>query len=102
MMSSAGSPRWDWMSVVAAILLAGYLLVALHALSSPSSDPQRGMAIGFIVPVTLILIVLGGLLWLGVARGRRWLVRVIFVIAVLPALLQTAQMIYVHFLRASG
>ena len=37
------------------------------------------------------------LLWRAVVRDRRWLVWTIFVFAVIPALLQIAQMIYVTF-----
>ena len=71
-------------------------------MSAPSDDPQRGMAVGFIIPVALILVTLELVLWRAIVRGRRWLVWAIFMIAVLPALLQTAQMIYVHFLRTPG
>ena len=95
-MADPNAPRWDWLSIVAAILLACYLGVAIWALSSPSDDPQRGMAIGFIIPVALNLVTLELLLWRAVVRGRRWLVWTIFIIAVVSALLQTAQMIYVH------
>jgi hypothetical protein len=100
-MADANAPRWDWPSIVAAILLACYLGVAIWALAEPSDDPQRGMAIGFIVPVALILVALELLLWRAVVRRRRWLVWTIFVIAVLPALLQTAETIYVNFLRTA-
>jgi hypothetical protein len=98
-MADASAHRWDWMSIVAAILLACYLAIAIWALSSPSDDPQRGMANGVIIPLALILITLELLLWRAVVRGRRWLVWTIFIIAVVPALLQTAEMIYVNFLR---
>jgi hypothetical protein len=98
-MSNAGTQGWDWMSIVAAILLGCYLGVAIWALSSPSDDPQRGMANGVIIPLALILIALELLLWRAVVRGRRWLVRTIFIIAVVPAFLQTAETIYVNFLR---
>ena len=53
--------RWNWVSIAAAILLACYLGVAIWALAAPSQyDPQQGMAIGFIIPVALVL---GGLLF---------------------------------------
>ena len=94
--------HWDWKSIIAAILLACYLGFAIWALFSPSDDPQRGMAIGFIILVVLILITLGLLLWRAILRGRRWLVWTVFVIAVVPALLQTAEMIYVTFFRTPG
>jgi hypothetical protein len=98
----ASAHGWDWKALIAAILLACYLGLAIWAVSSPSDDPQRVMAIGFIIPVALILITLELLLWRAVMRGRRWLVWTIFIIAVIPALMQTAQMIYVNFLRTPG
>jgi heme/copper-type cytochrome/quinol oxidase subunit 4 len=101
-MSDSNANRWDWKALCAAILLTCYLGFAIWALFSPSDDPQRGMAIGFIISVALILITLGLLLWRAVARGRRWLVWTIFVIAVIPALLQMSEMIYVTFFRTPG
>ena len=41
--------------VITALLLAGYLAVVGWAWASPSSDPQRGMAVGFLMLVTLFL-----------------------------------------------
>jgi hypothetical protein len=38
-----------WMAIASALLLAGYFAFALYAMSSPSNDPQRGMAQGFII-----------------------------------------------------
>jgi hypothetical protein len=32
-----------------------YLSFAVRAWAAPTNDPQRGMAIGFLVPVTLFL-----------------------------------------------
>ena len=49
------------MSVATVILLVGYLAVAVYALLSPSDDPQRGMANGFIIFVALILLTLAPL-----------------------------------------
>ena len=83
------------MSIIAAVLLAGYSSLALYGLFSPSNDPQRGMADGFILFVVAILASLGALLWLGVRRGKRWLVRVVFAISVLPVLSPVARLIYV-------
>ena len=83
-----------WMSIVSAALLAGYFVFALYALSSPSNDPQRGMAQGFITLVALILLLLGGVLWFGVARKHPWIVRTVFAITIFPALSQFAQEIY--------
>ena len=46
----------NWVSIAAAILLACYLSVVIWALAAPSEyDPQQGMAIGFIIPVALVL-----------------------------------------------
>jgi hypothetical protein len=89
-----------WMSVVSAVLLTGYFAFALYALFSPSNDPQRGMAQGFITLVALILLLLGGALWFGVARHHPWVVRIVFVITIFPALSQTAQEIYLLMHRA--
>jgi len=90
--------RWNWVSIAAGILLACYLGLAIWALAEPSKyDPQQGMAIGFIIPVALVL---GGLLlvlWRAVVRGRRWLVWTIFVLAAYPAVMWIAQFVYEHF-----
>ena len=75
-------------------LLAGYFAFALYTMSSPSSDPQRGMAQGFIIFVALVLLLLAGLLWFGVARNHPWAVRIAFAVAVFPALSQIAQEIF--------
>src|SRR5947207_10486555 len=65
--------RWNWVSIAAAILLACYLGLLIWALAAPSKyDPQQGMAIGFIIPVALVLGGLLALLWRAVVRGRRW------------------------------
>jgi hypothetical protein len=79
------------MAIASAALLAVYFLLALNALFSPSDDPQRGMAVGFIILVALVLLSIGGVLWLGVARKRPWIVRTVFAITIFPALSQTAQ-----------
>lgn len=60
------------------------------------------MAIGFIIPIVLILITFGLLLWRAVVRGGRWLVWTIFVIVVIPGLLQMSEIIYVTFFRPRG
>jgi hypothetical protein len=83
------------MSIVAGVLLGGYLLFVLYGLFSPSEDPQRGMANGFLSFVAFILLVLGTLLWFGVTRNKVWLVRIIFFIAILPGLSPIARLIYV-------
>ena len=88
-----------WMSVISAVLLTAYFVFALDALFSPPDDPQRGMAQGFITMVAIVLLSLGGALWFAVARNHPWLLRLIFVIAIFPALSQTAQEIYLLMRR---
>lgn len=82
------------MSIASAILLAGYVALALFAGASPSNDPQRGMAQGFIILVTLLLLSVGGVLWFAVARNHPWLLRTVFVFTVFPALSLIAQQIF--------
>jgi hypothetical protein len=82
------------MAIVAALLLAGYMAFALYALFSPSDDPQRGMANGFSCLAIVIFVSLEALLWLGVSRGRRGIVRTVFAIAALPALALVARLVY--------
>ena len=95
--------RWNWVSIAAAILLACYLGVAIWALAAPSEyDPQQGMAIGFIIPLALVLGSLLLLLWRAVVRGRRWLVWTIFVLAAYPAVMLAAQFVYEHFFHTPG
>ena len=95
--------RWNWVSIAAAILLACYLGVVIWALAAPSEyDPQQGMAIGFIIPVALVLGSLLLLLWRAVVRGRRWLVWTIFVLAAYPAVMRAAQFVYERFFRTPG
>src|SRR4029077_3267132 len=92
---------WDRrIAVASALLLAAYLLVAIFAGASPSSDPQQGMAQGFIVFVGVVLLAVGALLWFGVARNHPWVVRVVFVLAVYPAVAKTAELIYLALHRA--
>jgi 4-amino-4-deoxy-L-arabinose transferase-like glycosyltransferase len=94
--------RWDGWSITAGLLLVGYLGFALFSLFSPSDDPQRGMAQGFTTLAALILVSLGALLWFGVSRRRRGIVRVIFAIALLPALSPIARLIYLLIRAATG
>ena len=44
------------MSIASAVLLAAYFVLVLYAGASPSNDPQRGMAQGFIILVALVLL----------------------------------------------
>lgn len=83
-----------WMAIASALLLAGYFAFALYAMASPSNDPQRGMAQGFIIFIALILLLLAGVLWFGVARNHPWVVRIVFTVTVFPALSQIAQEIF--------
>ena len=83
-----------WMSIATVILLVGYLAVAVYALLSPSDDPQRGMANGFIIFVALIFLTFGAALWFGVGRNHPGVIRSVFVVTVLPAISQAAQTIY--------
>ena len=95
--------RWNWVSIAAAILLGLYLGMAIWALAAPSEyDPQQGMAIGFIIPIALVLVSLLLLLWRAVMRGRRWLVWTIFVLAAYPAVMLTAEFVYEHFFHTRG
>ncbi len=82
------------MAVVSAILLAGYFAFVLYGLLSPSTDPQRAMAQGFLSFVAFILILLGVILWFGVAHDHPLLVRFVFGICILPALSPIARLIY--------
>jgi len=88
------------MSIATVILLVGYFALAVHALMSPSDDPQRGMANGFIIFVALILLTFGAALWFGVVRNHPWLIRSVFVVTVLPSISQIAQMIYLFLHHA--
>jgi hypothetical protein len=88
------------MSIVSAVLLAGYFLFAIYALLSPSNDPQQSMAQGFIIFIGLVLLSLGVALWFGVARRHPWMIRTVFALSVFPALSQTAQEIFLLVHRA--
>lgn len=79
---------------ITAILLAGYLGVAVWGLASPSSDPQRGMAQGCLTLFGIVVLALCGLLWLGAKRRYRWLVWTIFGICAAPSLSLLARGIY--------
>jgi hypothetical protein len=89
-----------WMSIASAVLLATYFGSAWYAGASPSSDPQRGMAQGFIIFVALLLLSVGGVLWFAVVRNHPWLLRIVFAFAALPALSFIAQQIFLLVRRA--
>ena len=79
---------------ITAVLLAGYMGLVVWGLASPSSDPQRGMAQGFLSMVAFGLLCLAGLLWLGAAKGYPKLVWTVFGICMLPSLSLVARGIY--------
>jgi hypothetical protein len=79
---------------ITAVLLAGYMGLVVWGLASPSNDPQRGMAQGFLSMVAFCLLCLAGLLWLGAAKGYPKLVWTIFGICMLPSLSLVARGIY--------
>ena len=83
-----------WMSIASAVLLAVYFVLAVDAGTSPSDDPQRGMAQGFIIMVGFVLLSVGGLLWFAVARNHPWLLRTIFAFTVFPTVSYIAQQIF--------
>jgi hypothetical protein len=89
-----------WMSITSAVLLAAYFLLALYAGASPSNDPQRGMAQGFIIFVALLLLSFGGVLWFAVTRNHPWLLRTVFAFTVFPTLSFIAQQIFLLVHRA--
>jgi hypothetical protein len=80
--------------VVTSLLLAGYFALVLFGLFSPSSDPQRGMANGFLMFVAFGLAGMAGLVWFGARSGRRHLVIGVLVICLLPTLSLVARVIY--------
>jgi hypothetical protein len=88
--------------VITAVILAGYLGVIVWGLASPSSDPQRGMAQGCLSFAAFVILILGGLLWLGAKRGYRWLVWTVFGICAAPTLSLVAQGIYLLIRRLQG
>jgi uncharacterized membrane protein YqjE len=79
---------------ITAILLAVYLGITVWAFMSPATDPQRGMAQGFITMVLLFLLGLGGLVWYGVHSNRSWLVWMVFGICALPSLSLVGRGVY--------
>lgn len=79
---------------ITAVLLAGYLGLVVWAWLSPSTDPQRGMAEGFLMLFTLFLLGLVALLWHGAAHGRPRVVWAVFGICALPSLSLVARGIY--------
>jgi hypothetical protein len=89
-----------WMSIASAVLLVVYFALALYAGASPSNDPQRGMAQGFIILVSLLLLSIGGVLWFAVVRNHPWLLRTVFAFTVFPALSFIAQQIFLLAHRA--
>jgi hypothetical protein len=79
---------------ITAALLAVYLGITVWAFMSPATDPQRGMAQGFITMVLLFLLGLGGLVWYGVHSHRPRLVWLVFGICALPSLSLVGRVVY--------
>jgi succinate dehydrogenase hydrophobic anchor subunit len=77
-----------WMSIVSAVLLAGYLLFAVYALFSPSNDPRRVWHRGSSSWLDSCFCRLAALF--GSARKHPWMVRTVFALSIFPALSQTA------------
>jgi hypothetical protein len=92
----AASPN-VWIVPATAVLLIGYAITAIIALASPSSDPQRGMATGFIILVLLVLGLFGGVLWFATHPYRPVLMWIIFLICAYPAVMLLARQIYLLF-----
>jgi hypothetical protein len=84
----------NFVASVAGLLLAGYLALVAWAWSSTTNDPQAGMAIGFLMLVTLFLLGLAGLLWYAVARRRAGIVWLVFAVCALPSLSLVGRGIY--------
>jgi hypothetical protein len=80
--------------LIAAMLLATYLTFVVRAWLAPSSDPQRGMAVGFLMMATLFLLFLAGLLWYGTTHHRAGLVWTVFAFCALPSLSLVGRAIY--------
>jgi hypothetical protein len=58
------------------------------------------MAQGFIIFAAPLLLSVGGMLWFAVARNHPWLLRIVFVFTVFPALSFIAQQIFLLVRRA--
>jgi hypothetical protein len=80
--------------IITSLLLVGYLCVVAWAWFSPSTDPQGGMAVGFLMLATLFFLGLAGLLWYGVVTRRSRLVWFLFAVCALPSLSVLARGIY--------
>ena len=81
-------------TVLSTILLTGYFGIVIWAWRSPSNDPQRGMAEGFLMMVTVFLLCLAGLLWYGVHTQRSAPIWIVFAICALPSLTLVGRGIY--------
>ena len=102
MTSDEPHARWSAPSVIAALLLAGYLALALYAAFSPSNDPQKGMATGFACFSAVVLASLGALLVWGVRRGRRGIVWFVLAVTLLPAASLVARLVHLLVRAVSG
>jgi hypothetical protein len=81
-------------AVLSAVILTGYFGIVTWAWLSPSNDPQRGMAEGFLMMVTVFLLCLAGLLWYGVHTHRPAPIWIVFAICALPSLSLVGRGIY--------
>jgi hypothetical protein len=82
------------LAIITSLLLVGYLCVVAWAWSSPSTDPQGGMAVGFLMLATLFFLGLASLLWYGIVKKRSRLVWFVFAVCALPSLSVLARGIY--------
>ena len=90
--------------LLTSLLLAVYFGFIIWAWLQPSGDdPQRGMAVGFLMMATVFFLGLASLLWYGASHNRRGLVWTVFIICALPSLSLVGRVIYllVRWLRRS-
>lgn len=82
------------LTALTALLLLGYSVLLLRTWVSPSTDPQRGMATGFLGLVTFLFLGVVGLFWYGIARQRPGAVWTVFCLCALPSLSLLARGVY--------
>jgi hypothetical protein len=76
------------------VLLGGYFSIVVWAWLSPTTDPQAGMAVGFLMLVTFFQLGLAALLVWGAVRRRAGAVWTVFAVCALPSLSLVARGIY--------
>ena len=79
---------------VTALLLIGYFGLVGWAWTGTATDPQHGMADGFLMMVTVFFLGLAGALWYGATRQRVGCVWIVFAICALPSLSLVGRAIY--------